>query len=112
MRIDPAKIFEEYNEGVRLKSSIGERGLYEQTKINERFYVGDQWHGARCPNERPLVRHNVIKRVGDYKMSQVLNHPVTVSFSADGIPNTVGIGKSKTEQIRDFSKPNQNSFPA
>ena len=104
MRTDPAKIFEEYNEGVRLKASMGSRGMYEQIKINERFYAGDQWHGAKCPNERPLVRHNVIKRIGDYKMAQVLNRPVTVSFSADGIPDTVGLALDNKGGLRKLSE--------
>ena len=79
-------IYQEYSEGISYKSAIGNRGLFEQNRINERFFIGDQWYGAKCGNERPLVRHNVIKRIGDYKMSQVLSSPIAVKFSADGIP--------------------------
>ena len=53
----PAQIFEEYRQGVRFKNALGKRGLYEQNRINERFYAGDQWYGARCSEDRPLVRH-------------------------------------------------------
>lgn len=86
MNFEPVKIFEEYRKGTQFKSSLGNKGLFEQNKINERFFIGDQWYGANCGKERPLVRHNVIKRIGDYKMSQILNQNVTVSFSAEGIP--------------------------
>lgn len=86
MKLKPIEIFKEYNEGCDFKSAIGNKGLFEQSLINERFYIGDQWHGARCGNERPLVRHNVIKRIGDYKISQVLSNFPVISFSADGIP--------------------------
>ncbi len=86
MTLQPKQIFEEYREGVQYKSSLGKRGMYEQNRINERFYIGDQWHGAKCGNDRPLVRHNIIKRIGDYKMSQVLNNPLAVNFSAEGVP--------------------------
>ncbi len=86
MTKQPNEIFGEYRSGVAYKSSLGKRGMYEQNRINERFYIGDQWHGAKCGNERPLVRHNIIKRIGDYKMSQVLNAPIKVDFSAEGIP--------------------------
>jgi len=82
----PKEIFEEYRNGVQYKSSLGNRGLYEQNRINERFYIGDQWYGAKCGNDRPLVRHNIIKRIGDYKMSQILNIPPVVEFSAEGVP--------------------------
>ena len=76
---EPEQIFEEYETGRTFKSGLGRKGLYEQGKINERFYIGDQWHGARCGNDRPLVRHNVIKRIGDYNMAVVASNPVTVN---------------------------------
>ncbi len=91
MIINPIEIFRKFEEGREFKSSLGNRGIYEQKKINERFFVGDQWYGAKCGNDRPLVRHNIIKRIGDFKMAQVLASPITVSFSADGVPNTVGL---------------------
>ena len=86
MTIKPNEIFNEYRQGVDYKSSLGKRGLYEQNRINERFYIGDQWYGAKCGNDRPLVRHNVIKRIGDYKMSQILSRSPAVEFSAEGMP--------------------------
>lgn len=109
MKINPTEIFKEYENGVNYKDSIGTRGLYEQSKINERFFIGDQWHGANCGNERPLVRHNVIKRIGDFKMAQVLSAPLSVSFSADGIPNTVGI-KAKKDIYDKMSDTNKLEF--
>lgn len=82
----PTQIFNEYHKGNDFKAAIGSKGLFEQSRINERFFIGDQWHGAKCGNDRPLVRHNIIKRIGDYKISQVLSSPISVKFSADGIP--------------------------
>ena len=86
MKLRPTDIFEEYRKGTEFKSSLGGKGLFEQSKINERFYIGDQWKGAKCGNERPLVRHNVIKRIGDYKISQILNNKTDIAFSAEGVP--------------------------
>ena len=93
IKTDPKAIFAEYEEGNNFKASIGEMGIYEQTKMNERFFVGDQWYGAQCGNKRPLVRRNIIKRIGEYKMSAVGAAPVTVNYTADGIPNTNDIKK-------------------
>ena len=76
---DPKQVEAEYREGIQYKSGIGKRGLYEQNRVNERFMVGDQWHGARCGSDRPLVRHNVIKRIGDYKMAVVSASPVAIN---------------------------------
>lgn len=90
MTINPNEIFSEYRAAFDFKASIGKRGLFEQAKINERFFIGDQWYGAKCGNDRPLVRHNVIKRIGDYKMSNILNEPISVRFSAEGVPSVRG----------------------
>lgn len=88
---DPRQVFAEYRAGVRYKTGIGEKGLYRQNEINRRFFSGDQWHGARCGGERPLVRHNIIRRIGDYKMAAVGGSPVAVSFSADGVADTAAL---------------------
>ncbi len=87
--VSPAQIFAEYRRGVTYKESLGTHGMVEQGRINERFYSGDQWYGANCGDSRPLVRHNVIKRIGDYKMAIVASAPVSVGFSAEGVPNTL-----------------------
>lgn len=102
MKINPIEIFKEYRDLISFKSSIGDKGIYEQIKINERFFIGDQWHGANCGNERPLVRHNIIKRIGDFKMSHILSSPIKVSFSADGVPNTIGLKASSQDKIRNL----------
>lgn len=99
MNNNPEKIFEEYKRGINFKSNLGTRGLYEQNRINERFFAGDQWYGAKCGNDRPLVRHNLIKRIGDYKMSLLLSAPTSVCFSAEGVPNTIGLA-DKTKNNR------------
>lgn len=96
------QIFREYESGRRFKSGIGEHGMYEQNRRNERFYVGDQWYGAKCGGDRPLVRHNVIKRIGEYKMSVIGSSPLSVAFSADGIPNTVELGERARQMRRDI----------
>lgn len=86
---DPRRVFEEYEQGIRFKNGLGTHGMFQQNKINERFYNGDQWYGARCGSDRPLVRYNVIQRIGKYKMAMVSANPVAVSYSADGVPNTL-----------------------
>lgn len=98
-RTDPIRIFAEYERGVQYKTALGARGLYEQNRVNERFLIGDQWHGARCGNSRPLVRHNVIKRIGDYKMAAVGAAPVAVTYAADGVPDTLAV-KDRVATLR------------
>ena len=97
IKTQPKQIFDEYKSGNDYKASVGESGIFEQSKINERFFVGDQWYGAQCGNKRPLVRRNVIKRIGEYKISSVGAAPITVNFSADGVPNTTETIKKGAE---------------
>lgn len=97
VKLQPREIFDEYKRGVEYKSSIGDKGIFEQTKINERFYVGDQWYGAQAGNSRPLVRRNIIKRIGEYKLSAVGAAPVAVNYTADGIPDTTDLEENKKE---------------
>ena len=63
MKPTAAEIQKEYTRGVRYKESLGRHGMFRQNEINERFYSGDQWHGAGCGEERPLVRQTVIRRI-------------------------------------------------
>ena len=90
IRTEPASVFKEYTNGSNFKSGIGAKGIFEQSKINERFYVGDHWYGAKCGNDRPLVRRNLIRRIADYKLSSISSAPIAVNFTAEGIAtNTV-----------------------
>ncbi len=93
-KLTPTQVEQEYARGVRYKQGIGRHGMMRQNEINERFYLGDQWHGAGCGEDRPLVRQNVIKRIADYKMAVVGSDPVSVTFSAEGIPDTATISES------------------
>ncbi len=86
---NPRQIAQEYETGKQFKCGLGKRGLYEQNKVNERFYVGDQWHGVNCGADKPLVRENIIKRIGDYKMAFITSAPLSVNYTADGVPNTL-----------------------
>lgn len=100
INLEPKSIYNEYTLSVDFKNSLGDKGLYEQTDINERFFAGDQWYGAKCGNSRPLVRHNVIKRIGDFKLSQILGSGVDIDYSVDG---TADINHSKTSLKKRFS---------
>ncbi|MBQ8682929.1 MAG: hypothetical protein IJ518_00250 [Clostridia bacterium] len=99
-RIPPAQVQQEYRQGVEYKRQLGAHGMAEQSRINERFYSGDQWYGVNCGDSRPLVRHNVIKRIGDYKMAVVGAAPVSVRYSAEGVADTPAI----REQVEGYRR--------
>ena len=90
MKINEERIkaaWKAYENGKDYKINIGKKGMYRQNKVNERFYRGDQWHGASCGN-LPLVRENIIKRIIDAKIAHITSSPLSVVFSAEGIANT------------------------
>lgn len=95
---EPERIFCEYRSGINYKNSLGTRGMYEQDRLNERMYVGDQWHGAKVGN-RPLARYNVIKRIGEYKTAVLTASPVSVTYSAEGVASTIEMRK-RARQVR------------
>lgn len=97
---EPKSVFNEYKKGNEYKASIGEKGIFEQSKINERFYVGDQWYGANCGNDRPLIRRNIIKRIADYKLSSITAAPIAVNYSAEGVPDNSGM-QAKVDEYRE-----------
>lgn len=103
---DPEQVFEEYERGKQFKSGLGTRGLYDQNKKNERFFVGDQWYGAKT-GDKPLVRYNIIKRIGDYKMAILGSAAVAVNYTAEGVPNTQYIKekvRAGMEELRTVSE--------
>ncbi len=110
MNNSPENIFREYRDGVSFKASLGKKGLYEQSRINEKFFVGDQWTGANCGNDRPLVRHNVIKRIGEFKMSHLNSSKIDVNYSAEGVFNTVEEQDRVKEERKRLSKTGQAIF--
>ena len=104
MNLEPKQIFEEYKSCYNFKNSVGSKGIYEQSKINERFYNGDQWYGANCGNDRPLVRHNIIKRIGEYKMSQIATDSLEVSYGADGVSQAASTAKGTKKRLEKLKK--------
>lgn len=111
---DPAYVWKQYRSGTNFKSGLGTRGMYYQSKMNERYFVGDQWYGVNCGNSRPLIRHNVIKRIGEYKMAVISATPISVNYSAEGVPNTVGlksaVAKLRGGMVSEFADEAANAF--
>lgn len=103
IKIAPEQVASEYRRGNDYKNALGDKGIAEQCEINARFYIGDQWHGAKCGNDRPLVRRNIIKRIGEYKISTVTAAPVAVNFTAEGIADNAEIRAQAEQDLRELS---------
>ena len=97
IKLKAEQIWSEYEAGQQYKNSIGDKGIHDQARINERFFVGDQWHGVNAGNEKPLTRRNIIKRIGEYKMATIGSAPIAVNYSAEGVSDTSDIEDNKTK---------------
>lgn len=100
IKTEPKDIWGEFEAGQSYKGSVGEKGIHDQATINERFFVGDQWHGVNSGNEKPLARRNIIKRIGEYKISTIGSAPIAVNYSAEGIADTSDL-KDKKDTLRE-----------
>ena len=100
----PSEIFKEYEQLRNFKLSLGEKGIYEQNIINRRFFYGDQWYGVNVSSERPLVRHNIIKRVGEYKIGRLLKEDYRINLCVKGTNYT----NSQLEKLKETSKKASN----
>lgn len=98
IKLETKSIWSEYEAGQQYKNGIGDKGIHDQARINERFFIGDQWHGVNAGNEKPLTRRNIIKRIGEYKMATIGSAPIAVNYSAEGIPDTSDIGADDIKQ--------------
>lgn len=114
IKLKTKSIWSEYEAGQQYKNGIGDKGIHDQARINERFFVGDQWHGVNAGNEKPLTRRNIIKRIGEYKMATIGSAPIAVNYSAEGIPDTADINASNAvrEQMMGGEVPQGNASDA
>ncbi len=114
IKLKTKSIWSEYEAGQQYKNGIGDKGIHDQARINERFFVGDQWHGVNAGNEKPLTRRNIIKRIGEYKMATIGSAPIAVNYSAEGVPDTADINAATVvkEQLIGGEIPHGNATDA
>lgn len=105
----PAKIAEQHKKSAEFKTNLN---LFEQTKKNERFFIGDQWLGEQTKSNLPLLNYNFIGRIIKYKESQILSNPLTAAFCAEGIPSFLTDEKSqeKNAVITELQSGNDEMF--
>ncbi len=81
MKTYTTSTWREYEAGKEFKRRIG---LYETVRRNERFYRGDQWHGAGAELPHPVF--NIIRRITDYLVCSVMPKDLSIHYSDDKLP--------------------------
>jgi hypothetical protein len=72
----PEEIWKAYEAGQSYKSGID---LYDTVEDNERFYIGDQWHGLNAPNiPKPVL--NVLKRTVSMLIAKVCSDDIAANI--------------------------------
>lgn len=87
IKTEPQEIWQEYEDSVSYKQSLGTRGLYETVKQNENFFIGNQWEGVNAPElDKPVI--NILKRVVSYFIATLVSDDVGISAEPFGGANT------------------------
>jgi hypothetical protein len=72
----PEEIWKAFESGKNYKSTID---LYDTVENNERFYVGDQWHGLNVPDIL-LIVVNVLKRTVSMLVAKVCSDDIATNI--------------------------------
>ena len=87
-----SKAWSQYEAGLEYKRYIG---LYENNRRNERFYRGDQWHGAQVA-DLPKPVFNIIRRVVDFLVSSVASSDISIRYTDEDMPFVSDPDKAQT----------------
>jgi len=96
-----------YKDGIDYKSSLN---LFATTNRNERFYAGHHWDGVDTGG-LPQVRLNAVKRIVNWKVSQIISDMLTMQFSAENSanydpndPDKIAMLQEVARLLSDYSK--------
>ena len=71
-------------------------GLYDQVKVNDDFYIGNQWEGVEA-NGLPTPTYNMFKRVINFQVSTITSDNLTLR--ALPMPSTSQIAMKELERV-------------
>ena len=78
------EILKRYDKGYSFNQQIG---LYDQVKVNEDFFIGNQWVGVES-NGLPTPTYNMFKRVVNFQVSTITSDNMAIQVT--GMPSTSG----------------------
>lgn len=86
-------VLKRYEKGYKFNDSIG---LYDQVKVNEDFFIGNQWEGVQS-NGLPTPTYNMFKRVINFQVSTITSD--NMSIQVTGLPSTSNYTSKQIEKI-------------
>ena len=89
------EIVKRYDKGYDFNQQIG---LYDQVKVNEDFFIGNQWEGVQA-NGLPTPTYNMFKRVINFQVSTITSDNMAIQVT--GMPSTSGYTMRQLDRICD-----------
>lgn len=86
-------VLKKYQKGFSFNQQIG---LYDQVKVNEDFFIGNQWEGV-ASNGLPTPTYNMFKRVINFQVSTITSD--NMAIQVNGMPSTSGFTMKQLERI-------------
>ena len=87
------EILKRYEKGYGFNQAIG---LYDQVKVNEDFFIGNQWVGVES-NGLPTPTYNMFKRVVNFQVSTITSDNMAIQVT--GMPSTSGYTQRQLERF-------------
>lgn len=87
------EIIRRYEKGYNFNQQIG---LYDQVKVNEDFFIGNQWVGVQN-NGLPTPTYNMFKRVINFQVSTITSE--NMAIRVEGMPSTSGFTQKELDQV-------------
>lgn len=87
------EILKRYDKGYGFNQAIG---LYDQVKVNEDFFIGNQWVGVES-NGLPTPTYNMFKRVINFQVSTITSDNMAIQVT--GMPSTSGFTEKQLERF-------------
>lgn len=87
------EILKRYDKGYGFNQKIG---LYDQVKVNEDFFIGNQWVGVES-NGLPTPTYNMFKRVINFQVSTITSDNMAIQVT--GMPSTSGYTARQLERF-------------
>ena len=86
-------VLKRVEKGYKFNDSIG---LYDQVKVNEDFFIGNQWEGVQS-NGLPTPTYNMFKRVINFQVSTITSDNMAIQVT--GMPSTSGYTTKQLDRI-------------
>lgn len=72
---------QDYSEYKRILDFMRQDGVFQNTKVNERMYAGDQWFHVKSSNKLPRIIINFIKRTVNFLISAIHGSEIKINYT-------------------------------